>query len=169
LNIASYQMPQAASAAVVTSAARAPPRRRPRSGDAADAGHRGQQVANGVGVERQELLQPDGDEIEQAAVETKIAEMKQRLVGKAGGIVGDDHLAVALLYFLVVRDRVVLEGEKYECHERGEEQPRRQVEFVHARELTQQGETRPAVRFDEPLDARILHERCCACGARGPH
>jgi hypothetical protein len=160
-------MPQAASAAAVTSADR--PCRRPRGNDPADADYRGQQVANRVGIERQKLFQSDGDEIEQPAVQIKIAEMKQCLVGKARGVVGDDHLAVALLYLLVVRDRIVLEGEKHECHQRGEEQRRDQVEFVRAREPAQQRDALPAVRPDEPLDARILDERCCACGARRHH
>ena len=36
--------------------------------------------------------------------------MKQRLVGEARAIIGDDQFGIMLLHFLVVRDRVVAKG-----------------------------------------------------------
>jgi hypothetical protein len=58
-------------------------RHRPDGGNAAEAGQRRQQVPDLVGIERNELLEADRNEIEEAAVQIKIAKMKQRLFDEA--------------------------------------------------------------------------------------
>ena len=56
-------------------------------------------------------MQAKGDEIEQAAIEIKISEMKHRLIDEPAPIIGDDQLGIALLHFFVVGDGVVAKRE----------------------------------------------------------
>jgi hypothetical protein len=50
----------------------------------------------------------------------RIAEVKQRLINEAAGVIGDDHFAVTVLDFLVVGDGVVAERETDENDQRAE-------------------------------------------------
>ena len=126
-------------------------RRRPDRGNAADAGQCRQQMSNGVWVERKNFLKPDGDKVEQAAVEIEIPEMKDRLIGEAAGIIANNQLAVALLHLLVVRDAVVAEREGDEADQRKENERRREIVSVHARNppagFTRQTGHRPGAKI----------------------
>ena len=90
-------------------------------------------MPNFVHIERKKLLEADRDHVKQAAIQIEVPEMKQRLVDKAAGVIGDDHLAVTLLHFLVVGDGVVSEGESDECNQRAEQQQRRDIVTISAR------------------------------------
>ena len=59
----------------------------------------------------EEILQAKGHEIEQAAIEIKISEMKHRLIDEPASIIGDDQFGIALLHFLVVGDGIVAKRE----------------------------------------------------------
>ena len=135
LNIGPYQVPHAESAAAASRPARGPAisaRRRPNRADPANAGQRGQQVPDGVRIERQQLLHADRDNVEQAAIQIQIPEVKQPLIDKAAGVIGDDHFAVALLHFLVVGDGVVAEGARHQNEQQGDQQRRREIVAVEA-------------------------------------
>jgi hypothetical protein len=54
--------------------------------------------------------------------------LEQRLVGKAAEVIGQDQFAVAMLYFLVIGDRIVLEGEDRDDNERRNQQRGGEVE-----------------------------------------
>ena len=124
---------------------------RPHRGDAADAGKRRQQMPDLVKIERKELLEADRDHVKQAAIQIEIPEMKQRLVDKAARVIGDDHLAVTLLHFLVIGDGVVAEGENDEDNQRAEQQQRRDVVTVDARQhaAAPQPNRGPVVHIDK--------------------
>ena len=83
----------------------------PSRADPADAYQSRHQVADGVGVERPETFEADGDHIEKAAIQIEVPEMEQGLIGKPACVVANDELPVALLHFLIVGNRVVAEGE----------------------------------------------------------
>ena len=53
--------------------------------------------------------------------------MEHRLIGKPARVISDDELAVALLDFLIVGDRVIAKGEGHEDKERAKQHRRRQV------------------------------------------
>ena len=69
---------------------------------AADAGDGAHNMANVVKIERQNMREQGGDNVEQPAVEIKIAEIKNRSVGKTAAVIGDDQVAVMLLEAFVV-------------------------------------------------------------------
>ena len=96
-------------------------RRGPDRDNAADTGQRREQVADRVGLKRKQILQAKGDEIEQAAIEIKISEMKHRLIDEAAPIIGDDQLGIALLHLFVVGDRVVAKRVGDENDQRAEQ------------------------------------------------
>ena len=100
-----------------------------------------------IGVERDDLFQPDRGDIEQTAVEIEILEMKHRLVGKSARVVAEDQLAVTLLHLLIIGDRIIAEGAGDENDERSEKQCRRQIMTINAREPRRKStrQTREAV------------------------
>ena len=63
-----------------------------------------------VGIDREQMAQGDGNDVEQAAIKIKVIEMKYAEVTKPAHVVGDDQLAVMVLNTLVVGDRVIPEG-----------------------------------------------------------
>jgi hypothetical protein len=83
----------------------------PGGDNAADADQPGKQVADGVGIKRQDTLQADRQHIEEASVQIEVLEMEHGLVGKPACIVSDDEFAVLLLHFLIIGDRIIAEGE----------------------------------------------------------
>jgi hypothetical protein len=112
LNIAPYQIPHSASAAV------------------ANAHKSRQQMADRIDVERNYLFEADRDDVEQPAVEIQIPEMEQPLVGKRTPIVGDDKFAVALLDLLVIGDRVIAESREDQDNQQAEQRRGCQVRRI---------------------------------------
>ena len=120
-----------------------------------------------IGVERDDLFQPDRGDIEQTAVEIEILEMKHRVVGKSARVIAEDQLAVTLLHLLVIGDRIIAEGAGDENNERREEQRCRQVMTISAREPRPKStrQTRAAVaarkpgRTGEAFGAKRVRER----------
>ena len=109
------------------------PRGGPGRADSADADQSRNCVADGVSIERKDLFESDRNQIEQAAIEVEVLEMEHRLIGKPARVIGDDELAVALLDFLIVGDRVIAKGEGHEDDERAKERRRRQVVTLQPR------------------------------------
>ncbi len=99
----------------------------PNRADAADADQPGEQVADGVSIERNDFFQSNRNHVEQAAIQIEISEVKQGLIGEAAGIIGDNQFAIALLHFFVVGDGIIAKGEDDERNQRGEEYGCRQV------------------------------------------
>src|SRR5262249_12417049 len=64
-----------------------------------------------IRLEREHILQTKRNEIEQAAIEIKISEMKHRLIQEPAPIIGDDQLGITLLDFFVIGDRIVAKRE----------------------------------------------------------
>ena len=120
-----------------------------------------------IGVERDDLFQPDRGDIEQTAVEIEILEMKHRLVGKSARVVAEDQLAVTLLHLLIIGDRIIAEGAGDENDERSEKQRRRQIMTINTREPRRKStrQTREAVaarkqeRTGEAFSAKPVRER----------
>src|ERR1019366_9607686 len=79
------------------------------------------------------MAEHDGDDIEQTAIEIKVLEFEQALVGKAAGVIGDDQFAVVMLDAFVVGDRVVLEGAERDDNKRGDQGQGRDVIGIGAR------------------------------------
>ena len=139
-------------------------RRRPHRGDAADAAKRRQQVPDLVKIEWKKFLDADRNHVEQAAVQIEVPEMKQRLVDEAARVIGDDHLAVTLLHLLVIGDGVVAEGENDEDNQRTEQQHRRDVVTINARQhaAPPQPNRGPVVHIDKQF--RQAYPSCSAPG-----
>ena len=115
-----YQTPHVASARAAKKPARGPAIMRavPQySHYAADACKRAEQVTDVVDVERQQVCEEHGDDVEETAVEVEIAEVEHRAVGKPALVVGDDQFAVLLLQALVIRDCVFPERHADEYHQ----------------------------------------------------
>src|ERR1700683_4763486 len=90
-------------------------RGRPNRSDAANTGKTRKQMTNRIRIERENFLQPDRDDVKQAAIEIEIFEVEDGLIGQAAGVILYDQLAVALLNILVVgnADREsVVEGKR---------------------------------------------------------
>ncbi len=84
-----------------------------RSGsDPADADQCAEDMAQIIGIDRDQMTEGDGNDVEQAAVEIKVLEAEDALVREAAGIIGDDQLAVVMLHAFIVGDGVILEGAK---------------------------------------------------------
>ncbi len=115
LNIAPYQAPHRLKRER-RDQARARTRNQSRGGggrrDAADPRDRAENVAQRVGIDRNELGEADRDHIEQAAIEIEVLVGEEIAVGETAAVIGDDQLAVMVLHALIVGDRVVAEGEQ---------------------------------------------------------
>ena len=69
-------------------------------------------MAQIIGIDRDQMTEDDGNDVEQAAVEIEVLKAEDALVRQAAGIIGNDQLAVALLHLFIIGDGVILEGAK---------------------------------------------------------
>ena len=140
---------------------------RPGGRNAADAGECAQQMAQFIKVERDDLGDKRGDDVEQAAIEVEIVEVEQREVSHAAGVVGDDQFAVVLLHAFIIADAIVAKGQ----HDDGEEQSH-QTRRRHAiRVVCPQARTRYRQNLLHILvPADRMRSSCgqCSIGARQP-
>ena len=67
-------------------------------------------MAQFIMIDRNDVAEAEAENVEQPAVEIKVVELEQRQIGEAALVVSDDQLAIAMLYALIVGDRVVLKG-----------------------------------------------------------
>ena len=110
------------------------PRRCRRGADPADADQRAQDMAQVIGIDRNEMAEQDGGDIEQAAIEIQVLEVEDAEIVKAAGVVGDDQFAVVMLDAFIVGDRVVLEGAQRDHDQRGDQRDGGDIPGVAARE-----------------------------------
>ena len=140
-----------------------------RSGaDPADADQRAQDMAQIIRIDRDQMAEGDGNDIEQPAIEKKVLEAEYALVPEAAGIIGDDQLAVMMLNRLIVGDRVVLEGTQRDDNERGDKDERGAIIGAEARDGRCPGRRqgcRPAGRARPSRRCR----RQCALPLSSPH
>ena len=81
-------------------------------GDAANPQQGAEDVTQLVGIDRNDMSERHGDDVEQAAVEVEIFEGEEIANPESTLVIRDDQLAIAMLHGLIVGDRVVLEGEQ---------------------------------------------------------
>ena len=81
--------------------------------DPTNAHQRAEDMAQIIGIDRNQMTEGDGNDVEQAPVEIKVLEAEDALLRQAAGIIGNDQLTVALLHFFIVGDGVILEGAKH--------------------------------------------------------
>ena len=98
------------------------PRGRGGSRDAADPRDRAENMAQRVGIDRNDLGEADRDHVEQAAIEIEVLVGEEIAVGKAAAVIGDDQLAIVVLHAFIVGDRVVAEGEQRDDCDGGQQQ-----------------------------------------------
>src|ERR1700752_1310769 len=78
------------------------------------------------------LAEARGDDIEQASIEIEVAESEYRVVDHAASIVFEDQLPIMMLQALVVRYRIVVEGQQRAWGDRAKQQPGREIEAIKA-------------------------------------
>src|SRR5665811_1261281 len=113
-------------------------RDRPRGGrggaDPADADQRTQDMAQIKGIDRDQMAEGDGNDIEQPAIEKKVLEAEYALVPEPAGIIGDDQLAVMMLNAFIVGNRIILEGAQRDDHEPGDKDNGGEIISVETRD-----------------------------------
>ena len=120
------------------------PRGRAGGADAGDPGQRAQDMAHRIGIEkRQQPLEQQRQDVEQAAVQIKIDVVEQRLVGEAAGVIGNDQLAVMLLHFLVVGDGVGIVGGEGERQQYDQQRGDREIIAVASDKPRAQAQVEP--------------------------
>jgi hypothetical protein len=91
-------------------------------------------MAQIVGIDREQMTEADGNDIEHAAIEIKILEAEEALVPEAARIVGDDQFAVVMLHSFIVGDRIALVGQQRDEHERRQEHDGGDIMGLEARD-----------------------------------
>ena len=137
LNMAPYHAPQSAQrdrGDQARARTRDQSRGRRSGADPADAHHRAEDMTQIIGIDRDQMAEGDGDDVEQAAIEIKVFEGEDALVPEAAAIIGDDQFAVVMLHAFIVGDRVVLEGAQRDDDERGDQRDGGDITGVEARD-----------------------------------
>ncbi len=136
-------------------------RGRPNRSDATNTGKTRKQMTNRIRIERENFLQSDGYDVEQAAIEIEIFEVEDGLIGQAAGVILYDQLAVALLNILVVGNAVVAESECNETDQRHEDEPGREIVSVDARKPPAGFGPQAGHRPDAPIEMPSGKLSCC--------
>ena len=85
-------------------------------------------MAQVIDLQRHDMAQRHRDDVEQAAIQIEIVELKQGAVGEAAFVIIEDQLTVMMLHPLVVGDGVDAEGHHHEDEQCCEQRQRGEIE-----------------------------------------
>ncbi len=130
-------------------------RRRRASCDPGDPRHRAQNMAQFEGMERNDLGDRHGDDVEQAAIEVEILKGEQVASCKSAPVIVDDQFAVMVLHTLVVGNRVVPEGEQRDNRQRREEREGQEIVRIGPGDAPSDSVRQPAALRDRGRRRRL--------------
>jgi hypothetical protein len=126
--------------------ARDQPRSRSSGPDSTDADQRAQDVPQIKWIDGDQMTEENGNDIEQPAIEVKVFEIEEALVGEAAPLIRNDQLTVVMLYPFIVGDGVTLESAQRDHDECGDQDTGGDIMSIEAR-------YRPAPRQEFLRDA----------------